>query len=81
MSIYGNETKIYPDLTPSAPQEPQTYWLQKLTEIETFFLDEVEVREGIAKKKETIQYNHRYCRHGSNYMDSDHWRDFYRSIL
>ena len=51
MSIYGNETKIYPDLTPSAPQEPQTYWLQKLTEIETFFLDEVEVREGIAKKR------------------------------
>ena len=50
MSIYDNETKIYPDLNPSAPQEPQTYRLQKLTEIETFFLDEIEVRERIAKK-------------------------------
>ena len=50
MSIYDNDTKIYPNLNPSAPQEPQTYWRQKLTEIETFFLDEIEVREGIAKK-------------------------------
>ena len=27
MSIYDNETpsKIYPDLNPTAPQEPQTY--------------------------------------------------------
>ena len=29
MSIYDNETKIYPDLNPSAPQESQTYRLQK----------------------------------------------------
>ena len=50
MSIYDNETKIYPDLNPSAPQEPQTYRLKKLTEIEAFFLDEIEVRERIAKK-------------------------------
>ena len=50
MSIYDNDTKIYPDLNPSAPQEPQTYRLQKLTEIETFFLDEIEVCERIAKK-------------------------------
>ena len=50
MSIYDNDTKIYPDLNPSAPKEPQTYRLQKLTEIETFFLDEIEVRERIAKK-------------------------------
>ena len=50
MSIYDNETKIFPDLNPSAPQEPQTYLLKNLTEIETFFLDEIEVREGIAKK-------------------------------
>ena len=50
MSIYDNDTKIYPDLNPSAPQEPQTYRLKKLTEIEAFFLDEIEVREGIAKK-------------------------------
>ena len=50
MSIYNNETKIYPDLNPTAPQEPQTYCLKKLTEIETFFLDEIKVRERIAKK-------------------------------
>ena len=52
MSIYDNETtsKIYPDLNPTAPQEPQTYRLEKLTEIEAFFLDEIEVRERIAKK-------------------------------
>ena len=29
MSIYDNETKLYPDLNPSAPQESQTYRLQK----------------------------------------------------
>ena len=50
MSIYDNETKIYPDLNPSVPQEPQTYRQQKLTEIETSFLDEIEVRERIGKK-------------------------------
>ena len=50
MSIYDNETEIYPDLNPTAPQEPQTYRLKKLTEIEAFFLDEIEVRERIAKK-------------------------------
>ena len=52
MSIYDNETtsKIYPDLNPTAPQEPQTYRLKKLTEIEAYLLDEIEVREQIAKK-------------------------------
>ena len=50
MSIYDHDTKIYPNLNPPAPQEPQAYWLQKLTEIETFFVDEIEVRERIAKK-------------------------------
>ena len=50
MSIYDNETKIYPDLNPTAPQEPQTYRLKKLTEIEAFFLDEIEIRERTAKK-------------------------------
>ena len=61
MSIYDNEIKIYffiffyfyffyPDLNPTAPQEPQAYRLKKLTEIEAFFLDEIEVRERIAKK-------------------------------
>ena len=29
MSIYDNETKIYPDLNPTAPQEPQGYRLNK----------------------------------------------------
>ena len=48
MSIYDNETsKIYPD-NPAAPQEPQLS-LIKLTEIEAYLLDEVEVRERLAK--------------------------------
>ena len=42
MSIYDNETKIYPDLHLSVPQEPQAYRLKKLTETEAFFLDEIE---------------------------------------
>ena len=50
MSIYDNETKIYPDLNPTAPQGPQTYRLTKLSEIEAYFLNEIEVREQIAKK-------------------------------
>ena len=50
MSIYDNETKIYPDLNHAASQEPQTYRLKKLTEIEAFLLEEIEVRELIAKK-------------------------------
>ena len=52
MSIYDNETtiKIYPDLNPTAPQEPQTYRLKKLTESEAYLLDETEVRKRIAKK-------------------------------
>ena len=49
MSIYNNETKIYPGLNPTTPQEPQTYQLKRLTEIETYFLDEIEVLERIAK--------------------------------
>ena len=50
MSVYENETKIYPDLNPRAPQEPQTYRLSKLSEIEAYFLNETEVREQIPKK-------------------------------
>ena len=50
MSIYDNETKIYPDLNPSAPQEPHSCWLNKLSKIEAYFLNEIEVREQIAKK-------------------------------
>ena len=51
MSICDNETsKIYPDLYPTAPQEPQTYRLKKQIEIEAFFFDEIEVRERLAKR-------------------------------
>ena len=50
MSIYDNETNICPDLNPTAPQEPQTYRLQKLTEIEAYLLNEIEVHERRAKK-------------------------------
>ena len=50
MSVYDNETEIYPDLNPAAPQKPQTYWLNKLSEIETYFVNEIEVREQTAKK-------------------------------
>ena len=50
MSIYDNETKIYPDLNPTAPQKPQSNRLNELSEIEAYFLSEIEVREQIAKK-------------------------------
>ena len=50
MSVYENETKICPDLNPTAPQEPQKYRLNELSEIEAYFLNEIEVREQIAKK-------------------------------
>ena len=54
MNIYDNETKIYPDLNLSAPQEPQTCRLKKSTEIEAFFLDEIETHRRDAKKKKRI---------------------------
>ena len=47
MSRYDNESKMYPDLTPTAPQ---SYRLNKLSEIEAFFLDEIKVREKLPKK-------------------------------
>ena len=55
MSVYDNDTsKIYPPLDPSAPpsQEvnPQTYRLAKISEIEAYFLDEIETREKLSKK-------------------------------
>ena len=50
MSIYDNETNIYPDLNPTAPQESETYRLNKFSEIETFFLNEIEKCEQKAKK-------------------------------
>ena len=49
MSIYDNETKTCPDLNPAAPQEPQSYRLNKLSEIEAFFLDEIDARERFSK--------------------------------
>ena len=48
MGVYDNETKLYLDLNPRAPQEPQTYCLNKLSEIESYFLNEV--CEQIVKK-------------------------------
>ena len=50
MSVYDNETKIYPNLNPTALQEPQAYRLQKLTEIEAYLLNEIEDCERMAKK-------------------------------
>ena len=50
MSIYDNKSKIYPDLDPTAPQEPQAYRLNKLSEIEAFFLEKIEARDGLPKK-------------------------------
>ena len=55
MSVYESDTsKIYPTLGPSAPplQEvnPQTYRLAKISEIEAYFLDEIDARENLAKK-------------------------------
>ena len=55
MSIYDNDTsKMYPTLDPSAPpsQEvnPPTYRLAKISEIEAYFLDEIDTREKLAKK-------------------------------
>ena len=57
MSVYDNETKIYPDLNPTAPEELQTYRLNKLSEIETFFLSQIEKCEQKAKKlNDPLQY-------------------------
>ena len=50
MSVYDNN-KIYPSL-PSAPEDStaQKYRLQKIGEIEAFFLHEIDEREKLAKK-------------------------------
>ena len=47
MRIYDNETKIYPDLEPTAQEELQSNRLHKLCEIETYFFDAF---ERISKK-------------------------------
>ena len=51
-SLHSVETtsKMYPNLNPTAPKDPQAYRLQKLTEIEAFSLGEIEIREQLAKK-------------------------------
>ena len=41
---------MYPVLNPTAPQESQTYHLDKSSETETYFLNQIEVREQIVKK-------------------------------
>ena len=52
MSVYNN--KVYPTL-PSAPEDTaQNYRLQKVGEIEKFFLKEIEEREKLAKKVRRI---------------------------
>ena len=80
MSVDNNDTsKIYPTLGPSAPlsQEvnPQTYRLAKISEIEAYFLDEIDTREKLAKK--TKRFSTITTGHKSNYNYSYHWRYFY----
>ena len=71
MSIYDNETsRIYPDLNLTSPQEPQTYCLNKLTDIEAYLLDKIEVRE-LPKK---------HCGYRPNYINRYYWRSFYCHI-
>ena len=41
---------IYDNLNPTALPEPQTYRINKLTEIEAYLLNEIEVRKRLAKK-------------------------------
>ena len=50
MSVFDNDTNIYPDLNPMGPQEPQTYRLNKLSKIEAIFLDEFGKCEQKVKK-------------------------------
>ena len=51
-SIYDyGLSKIYPDLNPTAPPESQAHSLKEFTEIEAHLLDEMDVRECLAKKK------------------------------
>ena len=53
MSICDNETtgKIDPDVNPTATTRTINISLRKLAEVEAYLLDEIEVREQIAKKK------------------------------
>ena len=53
--MYTDNNKVYPTL-PSAPEDDtaQKYRLQKVSEIEAFFLHEMEEREKLAKKVRRI---------------------------
>ena len=50
MSIYDNETKSYPDLNPTAPQEPQTYRLKNRLKLRHYFLMKLKFVNGLPKK-------------------------------
>ena len=50
ISLYDNDTKNYPDLNTTAPQESQVYCLKNLGDVQTYLLDEVEIPEQVAKK-------------------------------
>ena len=50
MSVYNNETKVYLDLNPTAPQEPQSYGLSKVSGIEGFILMKLMFMSELSKK-------------------------------
>ena len=51
MSIRGNNTsKNYPNINPTAPKNPQTYHLEKLTEMLVYLYNEIEVWRRLKKK-------------------------------
>ena len=55
MSAYDNETKIYPDLNLTAPQEPQTYQLNKLRHVFLMKMKFVNKLPKKNKKNDSIQ--------------------------
>ena len=68
MNIYDNGVrKIYPDLNPAVPQDSQLCFLKKLTEIEAYLLDEIEVRERLAKKMKRFRDRYRCSNMNSYY--------------
>ena len=50
MSIYDNESKMYPYLNPTTPQGPKSYGLQNLTEIEHICLMKMKFVNRLPKK-------------------------------
>lgn len=51
MDIYNNKSsQICPDLPPKTPQGSQTYYLNKLTKIEAYLRNEIEVCKRWIKK-------------------------------